>query len=176
MSELRKATTDHPYFITISVVGWVDVFTRQSYNDVLIQSLAFCIHNKNLEIYAYVIMPSHIHMIVRSPQATLPSILRDFKSFTAKKIISIIKHESGESRKEWMLHVFEYHARFRKQNEKYMFWQKTNYRIELNYPSIFHQKMDYIQNNPVKAGYVTDSNTWYYSSSCSQSPLKIINP
>ena len=174
MSELRKANTGYPYFITLTVVGWIDVFTRQRYNDIIIKNLLYCVDKKGLELYAYVIMPSHIHLIARSPKENLNEILRDLKSFTAKEIIKLIENEQAESRKEWLLHMFKYHAEFQKQNSGYMFWQKTNHPIELNYPQIIDQKIEYIHNNPVAAGYVNDSASWYYSSACIQSPIKVL--
>jgi hypothetical protein len=44
------------FFITYSVVGWVDVFTRDLYRNILIESFNWCIKNKGLVIYAWVIM------------------------------------------------------------------------------------------------------------------------
>ena len=174
MSELRKANTDYPYFLTLSVVGWIDVFTRQRYNDKIIESLKYCVEHKGLEIFAYVIMPSHIHLVARSLAGNLNEVLRDFKSFTAKEVLRMIESEPGESRREWLLHMFKYYAEFQKQNTTYMFWQKTNHPIELNYPSIVDQKIDYVHNNPVEAGYVVERGSWYYSSACVSSPLKVL--
>ncbi len=45
-----------------------------------------------------------------------------------------------------------------------MFWQKTNHPIELNYPKIIDQKIQYIHLNPVQAGYVLNEEAWCYSS------------
>jgi len=173
MSELRKATTHQAYFVTLSVVGWIDVFTRQRYCELITTNLRYCTENKGLEIFAYVIMPSHVHLIVRNVECKLGSILRDFKSFTAKEILKSIEVEEGESRKDWMLHVFKYHARFQRQNSFYMFWQKSNHPIVLDYPEIMDQKMEYIHDNPVAAGYVVRPEMWYYSSACVMSPLKV---
>lgn len=174
MSELRKANTDHAYFVTLSVVGWIDIFTRQRYNNKVIESLKFCSEQKGLNIFAYVIMPSHIHLVAQCLKGNLNHVLRDFKSFTAKEILQMIECEAGENRREWLLHMFKYHAKYESQNANYMFWQKTNHPIELSYPSIMDQKIDYIHNNPVEAGYVTDPSAWYYSSACAFSPLKAL--
>jgi len=63
MSTKYKATEkEQAYFITITTVGWVDVFTRLSQKELLINSLKHCQVEKGLEIYAYCIMSSHIHM------------------------------------------------------------------------------------------------------------------
>jgi REP element-mobilizing transposase RayT len=174
MSELRKANTDYPYFITLTVAGWIVIFTRKCYCDVIIDSWKYCMERKGLEIFAYVIMPSHIHMVARSLNGDLNKILRDSKSFTSKKILGMIEQMPGESRGEWLLHMFKYFAKYQKQNETYSFWQKTNHPIELNYPEIIDHKIEYIHNNPVEAGYVINPESWYYSSACSVSPLKVL--
>ena len=110
MSELRKANTNYPYFITCTVVQYIDVFTRSIYADVLVNSLKYCQQHKGLEIYGYVIMPSHIHMIARHDGAQLDKIIGHFKSFTAKETIKLIENSQEESRKEWLLHMFGYAA------------------------------------------------------------------
>ena len=173
MSELRKANTDYPYFITLTVVGWIDIFTRRRYCDLIIDNLKICIEKKGLIVYAYVIMPSHIHIVARQEEGKLDTLLRDFKSYTAKKIIKLIIEEPGESRKDWLLHMFKYYGRFRKQNSEYMFWQKTSHPTELSYPSIIDQKMEYIYNNPVVAGFVTEPEAWLYSSACPEGMLRV---
>ena len=174
MSERRKARSDHPYFVTSTVVGWIDVFTRKRYCEIVLESLEFCIQYKGLDLFSYVIMPSHIHFIARSRNSKLPGIIRDIKRHTANKILGSIKHEPGESRKSWLLHMFKYHAKFSKQNIKYMFWQKTNHPTMLDYPAIFDQKIDYIHNNPSVAGYTTDPYAWNYSSANPFQRLRII--
>jgi hypothetical protein len=118
-------------------------------------------------------MPSHLHYIVRQTDAKLNYVIRDFKSFTAKHILQEIENGIGESRKEWLLHVFQYHAKYQKQNLKYQFWQKTNYPIELDTNKFIDQKVDYIHNNPLKAGLVTDAEYYVYSSANPFSPLEM---
>ena len=173
MSELRKANTNYPYFITCTVVQWVDVFTRSIYANVLIESLKYCQQHKGLEVYGYVIMSSHIHLIVRHEGAQLDKIIGHFKSFTAKEILKLIESSQEESRKKWLLHLFAYAARFHQQHAQYMFWQYTKHPVELSSPEIFQQKLDYIHQNPLAAGYVTEAEKWYYSSANLFSPLKV---
>jgi len=73
------------YFVTIQVVAWVDVFTRQRNKDVVIESLQYCQEKKGLLIYAFVIMSNHIHMIVRSERNDLSGTIRDFKKHVSKE-------------------------------------------------------------------------------------------
>lgn len=79
------------YFITSTVVDWVDVFTRQRYRDIVIGSMNFCCENRGLKIYGYVIMSNHIHLIVSSEAGILSDTLRDFKRFTATNIIEEVR-------------------------------------------------------------------------------------
>ena len=57
MSEGYKIRNqDLPHFVTATVVDWVDVFTRKSYRDCVIDFLDYCIKNKRMVVYGYVIM------------------------------------------------------------------------------------------------------------------------
>ena len=172
MSELRKANTDHPYFITLTIVGWIDLFTRERYCEIMIDSLKYCIVNKGLRLFEYVIMPSHIHLIAQHLEGKLPDVLRDMKSFTAKEILKAIK-EPGESRRDWLLYLFRNFATGKKQNREFMLWNKTNHPIELSWSEIYDQKVAYLVMNPVVSGYTIDESTWKYSSASSISPLKL---
>jgi hypothetical protein len=67
--------------------------------------------------------------------------------------------------------MFEFNAKYKRQNSKYMFWQKTNHPIEMLSSKIQHQKVEYIHNNPVASGLVTDGEFWQYSSANPNSPL-----
>ena len=99
MSEKYRTDSNGLYFVSFSVVGWMDVFTRRAYQEILINNLEFCQKNKNLKIYCYCIMPSHVHFITYSENGELSGILRDMKSFTAKKIIQAIQKNSPVSTK-----------------------------------------------------------------------------
>ena len=88
MSENRKTFEGSLYFVTLTVVGWIDVFTRKIYADIIIENLKFCQQNEGLKIYAYVIMSNHLHLIVkRDHENNLTELLGRFKSYTSKKII-----------------------------------------------------------------------------------------
>ncbi len=176
MSELRKANSNVAYFVTLTVVGWLDIFTRRRYCDILIDSLRYCSINKSLEVFSYVIMPSHAHLIVRDVNGELYNTLRDFKRFTAQSIIKSIQTDAGESRRAWLIHMLQFHAKYQKQNERFSFWQKTSYPIELSFDSVYLQKCEYIHNNPVEAGYVTQADYWHYSSASPDSPFEVLQP
>ncbi len=75
------------YFVTFTVHQWVDVFTRPLYRNILFESLTYCQKAKGLKIYAWVLMSNHIHLLVSAKNENLSDIIRDFKKFTAKKIV-----------------------------------------------------------------------------------------
>ncbi len=172
MSERYKAICANPFFLSPTVVGWVDIFTREKFCTIITDSLRFCFKNKSLIIYDYVIMPSHLHLIIQSEEGKLSSIIRDFKAHTAKQIIKCLSEEQGESRSEWILRWFKYNAKFEKQKTTYMVWQKTNKAIEIFSPKMMAQKRKYIYENPIKSGYVFQAEDWVYSSAHDESVLQ----
>ena len=151
------------YFLTFQVVRWIDIFTRQVYRDIVLDSFRFCQKNKGLYIHSWVIMSNHIHAILSSDNENLSGTIRDFKTFTSKAIIKAIKH-GNESRKDWMLNLFESEAKKHKRNKKYQVWTHDNHPVELLSNKFIDQKIEYIHNNPVKAGIVDKAEDYVYSS------------
>ncbi len=117
-----------------------------------------------MEVYAYCFMPSHIHCIFRSANENPSGLLGDFKKHTSKKIIKAIEENPQESRKEWLLLMFERAGNKKGNISKYQFWQHHNKPIELWSSKVIKQKLDYIHNNPVESGFVTEPTDWKYSS------------
>ncbi len=173
MSTKYKATQpDAGYFVTLTIVGWVDVFTRLKQKDMLIKSLQFCQREKGLEIYAYCIMSNHFHMLCRAiGEVSLPEIMRDFKKFTSKEVIKNI--EAGpESRCEWMLKFFEDACYRLKRNQKYKVWQDGYHAEHLFSQKFILQKLNYTHNNPVKEKIVAKPEDYLYSSARDYAGLK----
>lgn len=152
------------YCVSFATVNWIDVFTRQVYFNVLAESVDYCRIEKGMELYCYCFMPSHIHFIFRSSNEKPMELLRDFKKYTAKKVIETIETNPQESRKEWLLWMFERAGKKAGNINKYQFWQHHNKPIELWSEKVIKQKIDYIHNNPVESGFVTNPVDWKYSS------------
>ena len=146
------------YFVSFAVEGWVDVFTRNEYKNILVENLKYCQQNKGLEIFAWCVMTNHVHLVIRAKEGfSLPDILRDFKKFTSKAIKKAISDNIQESRKEWLLKQFE-------TSEGFRFWRADNKPIELWSNGVIDQKIDYIHNNPVEEGLVFKAEDYVYSS------------
>ena len=154
---------ERPYYLTLRVVEWVDIFTRKAYRDIIVDSLNFCIAHKQFEVYGYVIMSNHVHLIARSGNGNLSGTLRDFKSFTSKEILKSI--ESGtESREKWMLSIFKNTAMKHKRNSEYQLWTHENHAMEIFSYQFFENKLDYMHANPVRGGIVENPEEYIYSS------------
>ncbi|WP_419701392.1 REP-associated tyrosine transposase [Mucilaginibacter sp. NFX135] len=165
------------YYMTFTVVGWIDVFSRQQYRDIIIESLKYCQTHKGLHLHAYVIMSNHMHLVVSVDEKfTISDFVRDCKKFTAKRILDDIEVNDDESRREWMLHQFKYYASRHSRNERYQLWEHDNHFIELSSPAFMQQKIDYIHQNPVKAGLVYRAEDYVYSSASNYAEVdKIID-
>jgi REP element-mobilizing transposase RayT len=163
------------YFVSFATVNWIDVFTRQIYKDIIVDSLNYCIENKGLIVYAWVIMTNHIHLIVATDKEPLENILRDLKKFTSKAIIKEIEENQKESRKGWMLWMFQRAGQKNSNNTNYQFWQQHNQPIDITQNNIVIDNVfDYIHNNPVKAGFVQNPQDYVYSSAAENMLIKTI--
>ncbi len=154
------------YFVTFTVVEWIDVFTREDYRSVLLESLQFCQEKKGLVIHAWVIMSNHMHLIISRKEngMQLSDIVRDFKKFTSSSIIKMIEGNNRESRRNWMLWIFRSAGSKNRNNKKYQFWKQDNHAEQLLSNKFMEQKLDYIHNNPVEARVVCQPEDYMYSS------------
>src|SRR5690606_17013226 len=124
------------YYLTFSVVDWVDIFTRKVYKDIIIDSLKYCVSEKQLLVYGYVIMTNHVHVIWHSENGTLSDTIRDFKKFTARQILETIQSEP-ESRMEWLLHRFSWNAAQNERSSAFQFWTHENHAVEITSRKFF---------------------------------------
>ena len=151
------------YYLTFQVVDWIDVFTGQVYLDIIIESLNNAINNKSLEIFAFVIMSNHVHLIAQSNTGKISSTIRDIKKYTSKKIIETIL-SIPESRKDWMLNQSNFNARQHSKNKSYHVWTHENHAVYLYGPKFIREKIAYLHQNPIRAGIVEKSEDYLYSS------------
>jgi len=163
------------HFLTLQVVLWADIFTRKKHRDIVIDSLKFCQKEKGLEIYAYVIMSNHVHFLCRAINENLSDVIRDMKRHTSKKIVEAIL-AGDESRKDWLLMIFRFAARKHSRNNEYQLWTHENHAIEVFSNKFIKQKVEYIHNNPVRAGIVENPEDYLYSSARNYADLDSLLP
>lgn len=152
------------YFISFAVVYWIDVFIRNEYKNIFLESLKYCQQNKELKVHAWVIMTSHVHLIISASDNKLEDIVRDFKSFSSRKLKQAIQDNPQESRKEWLLWMMERAGKKNSNNGNWQFWQQDNHPIELWDNYMQEQKLNYLHQNPVVAGFVARAEDYCYSS------------
>lgn len=163
MSEYYRVVKEHKlYFLTCTVVGWMDVFTRHQYFEILNDSLNYCIQEKGLKIHGYVFMTNHIHLLASSGGIPLNKVIKSFKQFTAGKLLRAVEENGQESRKGWMTNIFKLSGAHCDQPNQ--FWHHNSKFIALWNPERIRKCLDYIHQNPVKAGFV-DAPEKYLNSS-----------
>lgn len=103
-------------------------------------------------------------MISTTAPYRLSDVLRDFKKFTAFKILEAIQANSKESRKGWMLWIFRKAGEKNNRNKEFQFWQQDNHPIECDTNDIIDTRLIYIHENPIRAGVVRYEQDYAYSS------------
>lgn len=170
----RHSYPDQLTFITIRVVAWACVFIRREYQQIVVDSLAHCRERKGLDIYAYVLMPNHLHAVVLSNGRELSDTVRDFKAHTARHLLRAVSEHPQESRRVGLLRLFAAYGDHSPINTHEQFWQTGYYPTGLWSPPVIQQKIDYIHQNPVRAGFVDQPSDYLLSSAHSQNPLGVV--
>lgn len=148
----------YPYFMTSSVVNREPIFLRDSFSKIVLDSFVFLQENRQITLYAYVIMKDHMHFIASGDH--LAENMRLFKSFTARKIIDSLKDQKEKE----LLKRFSINAGENVEKSEFQLWQKGFHPKQIVGDKMMVQKIEYIHKNPVKAGYVTDVQDWRNSS------------
>ena len=150
---------EHLYFITASVCGWKNLFTEPAYANIVLGCLDWLRHENRMYLFAYVLMPSHLHAIVKPINRSIGDLLQDFGSFTAHAIIKQLKFNNRTDLLEF------FHAQHRDPRHKHSIWQdiqaKNVYSIEF-----LREKLEYIHSNPVRDKWqiVDERENYSYSS------------
>lgn len=160
------------YYLTMTVVDWVDVFTRKEHKLRIVDSLKYCQKEKGLLVHGWCLMSNHLHLLASAREGfNLSDILRDFKKFTSKQIVADINNEI-ESRRDWMLYRFEFAGKFKTNVKNYKFWKDGNQAMECFSFNFSQQKLNYIHQNPVRAMIVEEAEHYLFSSAKNYSGVK----
>ena len=130
------------FFTTATINKWLNLLEKDEYKDILISSLKYLVQNERLYIYAFVIMPNHIHIIWSENNNTLKETAKaSFFKFTSKHFLIKLTQTNPEFLKKFFVN---------KRDRKYQFWQRNSLDIEIYSERIFDQKLNYIHNNPLQ--------------------------
>jgi len=149
------------FFITTSVVEHLNVFSSTETCEILIRNIIFYQEKYHFQILGYVIMPSHFHWIITTDNefGTISDIMRDLKKYSAWDIMDFIENKSNNKFIETFRIIGEKYK-----DQKRKSWQERFDDVIINSRSFFLQKLQYIHNNPVKAGLVEQPEDYKYSS------------
>ena len=160
----KFADNDKMYFVSFAVTNWIDLFIRDAYKEEILNSIKYCQAKKDLEVYGWCIMTSHIHLIIGTRGNPLENIMRDLKRHTSEVLHQSIQNNNTESRREWMLWMMERAGKKSSNGAKFQLWQPESHPVQLIDNKMAYQKLEYIHNNPVEAGFVIKAEEWKYSS------------
>lgn len=136
-------------------------------------SLNICRKHKGLRIHAYIIMPTHLHLII-STVGDLFAILRDFKRHTSKRFIE----HFTEIKNPPFINVFRFYGRDNNPPTEYKVWQDGNNPEMIKTQNFFQTKVNYLHANPLRKELITDPTAWFWSSlriyeGCGDGPLDV---
>jgi putative transposase len=143
-----------PQFFTATIQDWKHLLKEAEYKNIIIETLQFLVVQERVTIHAFVIMSNHLHIIWQAKgNIPLKQVQNSFIRQTAKAFKEALQKEDK---------LKEYEVC--KVDRKYNFWKRDSLGIELFSSAVFLQKLNYIHNNPVKAGLCSVPEDYYYSS------------
>lgn len=173
-SSLHIKAENELHFLTFTIIDWIDIFSNSKFKDIITENLSYCRKEKGLQLFSYVIMTNHLHLIARAKDSfKLSGIVRDFKKFSSKKLYDNLIN-SNDPRRKWMQQLFLESGQKNKDNSFIQVWQQHNHPIELYSNKVIDQKMDYIHNNPVVAGIVLNPEYYLYSSARNYADMETV--
>ncbi len=148
----------HAEFITITCLEWKHILKEDRFKDIIIDSLSFLCRAKRINLYSFVIMSNHFHLIWQMiGDHKREEVQRDFLKYTGQQILKHLRNENSELQKELLVQA---------KDRKYQVWQRNSLGVPLWSPGVFNQKLEYIHYNPVKAGLCKHPEDYRYSSAC----------
>ncbi len=149
------------YFVTATAVNWEPVFALgDDYNDIIINSLKHLLNEHKSELVSYVIMPTHLHLIpfMKSGES-ISDFMRDLKKFTSTKIRQLLEKDGRID----IVEMLKMNAKGYK-NQRFKLWMDRFDDVFIYSEKVLRTKINYIHDNPVKAGLVYAPQDWKYSS------------
>jgi REP element-mobilizing transposase RayT len=147
-----------PHFLTCTVIDWLPVFTRPESVQILLDSWSHQRLNEGLRLFGYVILENHLHFVAQAPR--LDKCLSSFKSFTAARIVDLLKTHKAKR----LLAGLRLAKRAHKCDRDHQLWQEGSHAEMICSEPVMREKLNYIHQNPVKRGYVDLPEHWRYSS------------
>ena len=152
-----------PHFLTWTVHGWHKVFVGDGYKQVLVDCLNYCVAFKGLVVHAWVIMPDHVHLIAGvDPGASLSAVIRDARRHIARRSLEMMRAEPDL----WSnaLGAMRERANELTTVSEVKFWKDGSHALPMYNVKFLWQKLNYIHENPVRAGLCDGAEEYLHSS------------
>ena len=147
---------DWPQFFTATILNWQHLLADDKYKKIVTNSLRFLVEKRRIQLFAFVIMSNHIHLIWQPfPPDTLVSIQHSLLKFTAQSFKAALQSDRSPALQQYKVKA---------KDRYYQFWERNSLSIEICSSAVFNQKADYIHLNPVKAGICKNPEDYHYSS------------
>lgn len=157
----RKGIRGGCFFVSTSVVGQIQVFRIDKFARTVIDSLHYSCGKYRSILDAYVLMPSHLHLIVKmNDQMSLSDLMRDFKKFTSVAIKRMLFSGDAYGGIRRKLAIYAPKS----SNRNFKLWADRFDDVAIYSEEVYLTKLDYMRNNPVKAGLVERPEDYKYSS------------
>jgi len=153
---MTEIITEYPHFFTATNLEWKKLLARDKYKDIIIESMRFLVKNKRTIIYGFVIMNNHVHIIWQLQAGKKrEDVQRDFLKYTAQQIKKDMLRNYPEDLKAFWVNA---------KDRKYQFWERNPLSIEIWSEKVLLQKLNYMHENPVRAGLCKKPKDYKYSS------------
>ncbi|KAA3661988.1 MAG: hypothetical protein DWQ10_03460 [Calditrichaeota bacterium] len=152
------------YFVTSVITDHTLIFTNQRMASIPLESLAWFRDQNIWKIYAFCLMPNHVHFILRQLNSSpVDKYLGQFHSYTGHEIVRFLK----TAKQLKSLDVLKTGAKRIKTKREHLVWQDCLVRI-IETEDVLLQEMEYIHNNPIskKWALATSRSNYPYSSAC----------
>jgi putative transposase len=142
-------------FFTATCLNWQNLLLAEERKQIVLNSLTYLVTNKRIWLYGYVIMPNHVHILwCKQPEWLDKNVQQHFAKFTGQQFkFSLINN--GEDLSTY---------KSTQNDREYQFWERRPYKATMYNRLVLEQKLDYIHNNPVKAGLCLLPEEYRYSS------------
>ncbi|MFM7487750.1 MAG: REP-associated tyrosine transposase [Cytophagales bacterium] len=146
----------HSEFLTVTCLEWKHVLKEDRFKNIITGSLSFLVKEQRINIYGFVIMPNHFHLIWQMlGDHKRDDVQRDFLKYTGQQILKRLEKEKLPMLQELLVHA---------KDRKHQVWERNSLGIPLWTPQVFEQKLEYIHSNPVRAGLCKYPEEYKYSS------------
>ena len=150
----KQYAQEWPQFFTATIQEWKPLLKEDKYKNVIVDCLKFLVKEGKVTINGFVIMDNHIHIVWQAKGInTIQKIQTSFLKHTSKEFKKLL--EEDKNLEAYKVDAIDRH---------YNFWKRDSLNIELYTAAVFHQKLNYIHHNPVRANLCNLPEDYYFSS------------